>query len=888
MKNVWENCIFSDEINSGDLKQHKFAVELHEFLQKTADPVYQDPKMFFQNTFLTNQMKNMLKNTLLHIDRTEGVPVTVIDTGFGGGKTHTLLLLHHVFKNPSLGFEYISKFNLDKEYNIQKIPDVNVVAIDCRDIKKNTLWGEIADRLGKYEQFQELDEQRNPVTNLDDLKSLFDKPTLLMIDELPHYLLESASQKVGNIDLSKLTIAFITKLISVFSGLKNNSLILTLTEDQQMYEKYTRGIKDNFKKIGDFIADDITSDLTEAISRQPQIVTPVEKNQIYEVVRTRLIRKILDDNAKKEVIDAYHEYYKDKSIVIEPEYKKKMQDAYPFHPFLIDILYDRVKTIPEFNQTRGMLRLLGLVLRKIYETKPKCKLVSTSDVSLSDHTIADELTAKIGKNLRPVIDNDCVKHAQEFDAQKSIKIVESIARTIFLYSLHEDNKKTGIKRNQIRLAVCTPGMDTNLIDRALEEDIDKNFWYIQTKDLQEFYFAEQPNVNAIIHTHKKDVTDNDIRKELESILNNMLKGKLKSIIWDEDELTDNDELKIFAIDYKKEFTDDKMIKSYVTQNLEYLSNGNIRQNQNTIVFVYPDQSGLESLLSKARWAVAVQRASKDERVKATREFIDKIKSRKNDADGDLMKECFATYCKIAYPDGSEPRFDTIYHLDTSSDTITGAVLEILKKKGKLIDILSIDGIPRIIQPTQISDIHKEFKKDKLKKFLQNPGSILDAINEGVMQGRYGYSDKLIEIENKFEGVISENANSIWVGYLIPKEMLITKKNITDPERGKGENPSTIFKYKFPCDDVSMIINNIGILPILAVYNKNLKKNLHAELKLGNSTTLIIDSDLKDHNSVKNMLHSIKSVVTGNGYLIIYSENDLQKALKPLNVKFNEI
>ncbi len=52
MKNVWENCTFSDEIVSGDLKQHKFAVELHEFLQKNADPVYQDPSKFFENTYL--------------------------------------------------------------------------------------------------------------------------------------------------------------------------------------------------------------------------------------------------------------------------------------------------------------------------------------------------------------------------------------------------------------------------------------------------------------------------------------------------------------------------------------------------------------------------------------------------------------------------------------------------------------------------------------------------------------------------------------------------------------------------------------------------------------------------------------------------------------------
>ena len=898
MKNVWENCTFSDEIISGDLKQHKFAVELHQFLKKSADPVYQDPALFFENTYLTNQMKGMVKDTLLRLDRNEGVPVTVIDTGFGGGKTHTLLLMHHIFKNPSIGFEYISKFNLDKETNTKKIPDVNVIAIDCRDVKKNTLWGEIADRLGKYEQFKEYDEKRKPVNNLDDLKSLFDKPTLLMIDELPHYLLECANEKVGDVYLHKLTNAFVTKLISVFSGLNNCCLILTLTATQQMYSEYTAEIKDGIRKMDDYVAEEINSDLRQAISRQPQIVTPVEKNQIYDVVRTRLVRKILNEKDRDEVVSAFYQYYKEKSIVIEPNYEEKMQKAYPFHPFLIDTLYDRVKTIPEFNQTRGMLRLLGLILRKIYETKPKCALVSTGDIPLDDHAVADELTAKINKNLRHVIDTDCVEHSREYDAQKSIKIVESISRTIFLYSLHNENTKSGIKRNQIRLAVCTPGMDPNLVDRSLEEDIDKNFWYIQTKDLQEFYFVEQANVNAIIHEHKKDITDNNIRQELEKTLTVMLKGtKFKPIIWDEHDLVDNDQLKIFAVDYKKNLSNETMAKSYVTQNLEHLSNGSIRENQNTIVFVYPDQDALKSLLSKARWAVAIQSAHKDERVKATKEFVDKIKSRESEANSSLMKECFTTYCKIAYPNGAEPRFDAIYHMDTSSETISGAILEVLKKKGKLIDILGIDGIPNVTEPTLISKIYKSFKVNKSNKFLQETGSIQDAISEGIIDKRYGYAEKLVEIEGKFEATMEQNNILSWEGYLIPKDQIFSKEIMVEPHVGSNtesdipdgtETLQTLLEYRLPCDDTAMIITNIGILTILAIDNKNLKKSLHADLKLGDGTTITIDSDLKNHNDVKSMLSSIKSQVTGNGYLTIKSEIDLQEELNGNEVKFNQI
>ena len=148
-KSVWQTCKFSDEIYSSNLEVYKFAVELHEFLDGQADPVYLDPKLFLENTFLTNQMKSILKDVIIRLDRGSGPPVIEIDTGFGGGKTHTLLLLHHVLSNPKIGFDYVKKFSLDSEYGIKSIPNVKIATIDCRRISANTLWGEIAKSVGK-------------------------------------------------------------------------------------------------------------------------------------------------------------------------------------------------------------------------------------------------------------------------------------------------------------------------------------------------------------------------------------------------------------------------------------------------------------------------------------------------------------------------------------------------------------------------------------------------------------------------------------------------------------------------------------------------------------------------------------------------------------------
>ena len=102
LQNVWEVCKFSDEIVYGKLDVSKFAVELHSVLDGSADRTYTDPNLFLKSTFLTSNAKLILKDALVRVSRGEGQPIYIIDTEFGGGKTHTLILLYHIFKNEKL------------------------------------------------------------------------------------------------------------------------------------------------------------------------------------------------------------------------------------------------------------------------------------------------------------------------------------------------------------------------------------------------------------------------------------------------------------------------------------------------------------------------------------------------------------------------------------------------------------------------------------------------------------------------------------------------------------------------------------------------------------------------------------------------------------------
>ena len=103
-------------------------------------------------------------------------------------------------------------------------------------------------------------------------------------------------------------------LISAVTS-KNTILIMTLTAKQQLYENYTGKIRNSLKSLGDFRVDRLVDDFKEGLSRQVQFKTPVDRKEIYDVIKTRLVKSI-NENEKNRVINDFYDYYVDKGISI--------------------------------------------------------------------------------------------------------------------------------------------------------------------------------------------------------------------------------------------------------------------------------------------------------------------------------------------------------------------------------------------------------------------------------------------------------------------------------------------------------------------------------------------------------------------------------------------
>ena len=85
------------DVASGNYLQAEFAADLDQVHRKEATSEYQEPVEFFRRTYLTQGLSNLLQIALQRLTGQGVEPVVDLQTNFGGGKTHSMLALYHLF-----------------------------------------------------------------------------------------------------------------------------------------------------------------------------------------------------------------------------------------------------------------------------------------------------------------------------------------------------------------------------------------------------------------------------------------------------------------------------------------------------------------------------------------------------------------------------------------------------------------------------------------------------------------------------------------------------------------------------------------------------------------------------------------------------------------------
>lgn len=109
------------DVAAGRYSQAEFAADLWEVYRGRGTTEYSDPVEFFRRTYITEGLSTLLKTALSRLSGKGGDPVIELQTNFGGGKTHTMLALFHLFSGSNAtDLAGIEQLIADEELSIPK------------------------------------------------------------------------------------------------------------------------------------------------------------------------------------------------------------------------------------------------------------------------------------------------------------------------------------------------------------------------------------------------------------------------------------------------------------------------------------------------------------------------------------------------------------------------------------------------------------------------------------------------------------------------------------------------------------------------------------------------------------------------------------------------
>jgi hypothetical protein len=454
---VLTGCVPRKEVLKGDLEDAIFAADFGDLIAGNAPKVYSDARVFFQNTHPAAQLKKIIQAVFQRLaDPKSGGATLRLSTGFGGGKTHTLMALWHLAR-------HISQLSLGNELlpAAGRPNKVKTVAVDAgkggvpqfssRGKVVHSLWGEVFYWLGGDKGLKALGKADDPEGSPSDsqIEEVFPEgPVLILLDELVIYMAKLSDRGQGNL------LGFINSLAAVVNKRPQTVLIVTDPAGQVAYAKQSA-------KLGGTL-ETAAKRLDEMLGRKMSDFDPIG-NEAARVIARRLFEKI-DPAAAQRASASYHSLYQrisqDSPGTVPPyaadaDYANRIVECYPFHPRLLDTAQDRLGALQDFNKSRGVLRLFARILRDVKDAGEDIDLVSAGDINWSSSRIQADLLQRLNRdNFRSAISADIEKHAAELDGG-SRGVHCRVASALLLESLPMQSN-SGLDNAELTLAVVRP------------------------------------------------------------------------------------------------------------------------------------------------------------------------------------------------------------------------------------------------------------------------------------------------------------------------------------------------------------------------------------------------------------------------------------------------
>ena len=769
----WDNCIPHYDIRNGNLDESIFAANLNEVALGAGPEVYTNPTMFFAKTFVTAGLHDIANRVIqaLNGQETENRVIS-LQTGFGGGKTHTLISLYHIIKGGKHLLETGACVNIlsngiKPEFDNAKVvvftnntTDVSQGRVTPEGFTIYTLWGEIAYQLGGVEGYEKM--KQNDIDRIAPSSSIL-KPiveaagtSMILIDELADYCVKASAKKVGAGNLYNQTNSFIQTLTEVISSVPKSVLIATLPASKT--------------EVADsVIGQQILDSLQERIVRVGTHVKPVDDNEMFEVVRRRLFEEL----KSPEIVEAVTHRYKDMihnrrtDLPVDADradYAKTIRSAYPFHPELIKIIRDRWGSDSRFQRTRGVLRLLASIVQDLWKRRANLTgshpLIQTSDVYLENlPTFTGTITNLMGANWESVMLADVYgvnSNARKIDEQDpsstlcTYRLTQSIATTLLLASVGRNQK--GLDMKALKLCLLRPAaFSHNDINGSLDK-LEQVAHYLHSSKgvVPEYWFESKANINILLAQAKSEIKPEQIESEILRRLNNSLhsNGMFNILIAPSGEVPEQRKLSIVVMHPKYAVPIGSLTPALenAVKTIALKRGNSDRVNRNTILYLVSSEAGRSALSNKVREYLACNKILAEYEGRLDNDQKRKLNERKTDFNrqsDDAIVRAYNTVLKCSAMKG----IDRYEMRNTAADIMSQISITMrdeLKEEGVewLIDrigrnLLSRNNLlPTVEHPVRVKDVYEAFLRFDDKPMITGPEAIVETVNKYCNEGMF--------------------------------------------------------------------------------------------------------------------------------------------------------
>lgn len=478
-----------------------------------------DAGAFFEENYFTNGMLMLVERALRHLGGSgAGSSAFVLSQAMGGGKTHSMIALGLLARDANLRKKILKDQNPAPNLGNCKVIGFNGRSSDA----VGGIWGSLAEQLGKAAEFATYVSPLLRAPGPEAWKKLLgDEPLVIFLDELPPYLSNAVAVPVGNGDLSVVTTTALANLLVAISELTNVCLVISDLAGTN-YSGGQTSLEAAFNRA--------VQQINAESKRVAVPITPVNPNgdELYHILRKRLFQKTAKNEDVEKVASGYRDSLREavrmNLTTTTPEsLYTRILDSYPFHPDLRELV-GKFKENEGFQQTRGVIRLMQMVVADLWNSKKadQLLLVHPYDLNLNHDEISSEVRT-INHTLSEAIAHD-VAHAgdsevEQIDSANGNSDASEAARLILVASLSTTPGAIhGLREFQIVDCLQKPGRDLSTFKVNVVDKLATRAWYLHNSADGRLFFKNQQNLAAKLRSTAQSLHNETVERMLRTNL----------------------------------------------------------------------------------------------------------------------------------------------------------------------------------------------------------------------------------------------------------------------------------------------------------------------------------------------------------------------------------